>query len=72
MTEVASLESVPVHFSLLYTGGLLDYCMLDVPICDFKGYCVAFIPYFFFSLLLFYFFDGKILLASNIDSDQTP
>ena len=56
MTEVASLESVPVHFSLLYTGGLLDYCMLDVPICDFMGvFFIVLLLFHIFSFLFFYF-----------------
>ena len=47
----------------LYTGGLFHCYMLDESICHFRGVR---------SILSLSIFDGKILIANNVDPDQMP
>ena len=53
-------------FHPLYTGGLFHCYILDEFNCNFRD--VGSI----LSLLFFFFFDGKTILANNADPDQIP
>ena len=48
----------------LYTGGLFHCYKLDKSICHFRGVGSIFVAFLLFSM--------EILLANNVDPDQTP
>ena len=53
-----------VHFNTLYAGGLFHCFTLDESILQFRDVGS--------SLSLLFYFWWKILLANNVDPDQTP
>ena len=62
---VANIDIVlKIKINPLYTDRLFRCCMLDKSICHFRGV--------WSTLSLFFYFRWKILIANNVDPDQTP